>query len=89
MLRFKVGELARLVVIREQRPCMHINSIVEINAIGVMDNDGDRADYGCICCERCVRQGKGVALMDWQLAKIDPPAEPASLTRECEEEIPA
>ena len=84
-LRFKVGDLARVAVITDADDADVINKFVEIVAIGEFNPDVGRvfdydADYGdsefLFTC------------MDYQLRKIDPPAEPASLTRteDCEAE---
>jgi hypothetical protein len=80
-LRFKVGEMAIYAV-----PCCEecmpvVGDIFKIDECGpTNDGDGVPVDY-MISNEE--REGP---CFDWQLRKIDPPAEPASLTRheECE-----
>ncbi len=80
-MRFKAGDLARVVVAGPK----NIGAIVEIALVGpfpvgkVIYLDGSHwrfkecADYVCTDHE---------SVMDYQLAPINPPAEPASLTRE-------
>lgn len=87
-LRFKVGELARLMV-TAYTPL--VGEIVEIESVGPFPKDylfpdgshsGYDADYTVIC------RGVSCTAVDHLLAKIDPPSEPTSLTRktgvECE-----
>lgn len=89
-LRFKAGELAMLVVV--VHPENH-GRIIEIAAVGPFQI-GD-----LICTEtryfRCTRDCDyatadrwATGVFDYQLRKIDPPAEPVSLTRESDIGIP-
>jgi hypothetical protein len=52
--------------------------------VGGTDNTDDPKDYGITFADKFP-----AAVMDWQLRKIDPPAEPASLTRESDVEVTA
>jgi len=78
-LRFKAGELARVIFSVD-----HPGDIVEIVAVGSFRaRCGTPSDY-------IVLHATGVfVIQDWRLAKIDPPAEPASLTRETDVEAEA
>jgi hypothetical protein len=98
MLRFKVGELAIVAVGRGKKSLRLIGEEVRIHCVGPFRSgdtflpsdptklwgqalqDGDYA---------CTSSLGGFMAMDWQLRKIDPPAEPASLTHQVEEEIAA
>jgi hypothetical protein len=91
-LRFKVGELAIFVVAVYDSGVQHQGKTVEIVEVGpwsagtllkkwVMKR---KTDY-------LIRTADGYhgAVVDWQLRKIDPPAEPAGLTRDTECEVEA
>ena len=84
-LRFRVGEMAELVVIRGPGSARFIGEVVPVVRIAsgtdLRDSEGGAYDYDIVALH-----GAGVAVLDWQLRKIDPPTEPANLTRneECE-----
>lgn len=89
-MRFKEGDLARVVV---SFTSSHIGNIVEIFSVGrffsgqmVRQPGGDGfmiydADY---ILNEIWPDGNFSTCDDWQLQPIDPPAEPASLTRQSE-----
>lgn len=92
--RFKIGDLAKLVVCKGVVPR---GSIVEVAVVrpefGKIYGIGDRLhkihkpnmDYAVLYGA----DGNLYVVYDWQLAPLDPPAEPASLTRreELEENV--
>lgn len=93
-LRFKVGELALFVFATDPSGIGSEMETVEIHAVGPFKT-GDRITiYGRTLpirgrgdyVIRYVGTTAGGLVKDYQLRKIDPPAEPASLTRtkECE-----
>lgn len=93
-LRFKVGDLAFYAVARWPEGIPHIGEVVEVLEVGPFSP----GDY-CATLGRPVRNGgrhyacragRHVGLVfDWQLRPIARFAEPASLTRESCEELPA
>lgn len=84
-LRFKVGELAIIAVASPE----NVGKIVQIDAVGPFASfdsipwRGGRR-YALVDCDYFI--GDQWIAHDWQLRKLDPPAEPASLTstEECE-----
>ena len=75
-LRFKTGDLARFVVARYVEGISDVGKVVEIAFVGCVSNHGNLMDYACYL------DGKPWgSVYDWQLQPINPPAEPASLTR--------
>jgi len=86
-LRFKVGDLVRLVVATlDDLPVTNgcIGTIAEI-AIVEDHPDGWMYDYGVDFPE----DEDLLCIDDWQLQPINPPAEPASLTRQTDCEVEA
>lgn len=92
-LRFKQGELAILVVARGKKSSAALGDQVLIHAVGPFrrgdtfhpyrpGSDISKAmqdvDYAVIA------PTGGIMCMDWQLRKIDPPAELESITRRLE-----
>lgn len=82
-LRFKVGELAVLAV-----SAKYLGKIVEILAVGPY-RAGQIYDIGLKQPMRCIqnadyvidqRDGKWITVQDWRLRKLDPPAEPKTMT---------
>lgn len=89
-LRFKVGELARIVVAMD--PTNH-GKVVEINAVGPFKAGHRLAWQGkhrmaLVDCDYFIagEAGEWVA-RDWHLQKLDPSAEPESITRREEVEV--
>jgi hypothetical protein len=82
-MRFSVGEMAIMAVAVGEISSGILGETVCVQWIGVMARDGSHVDYGCIG-----RTGK-VGAMDWQLRKIDPPAEPVAMTHEALEGVEA
>ena len=78
-LRFKVGDLARVVVTSGPHSQLHLGGVVEIAEVNAANLDGETIDYATSC--DCVKWSRGCGLYDWQLQPINPPTEPASLTR--------
>ena len=78
-LRFKVGDLVRVVVACGPHSQLHLGGVVEITRLWQVDETGRPVDYATTC--DCIPDQSGCALRDWQLQPINPPAEPASLTR--------
>jgi len=80
MKRFKVGELARFVVPIWPGQISHVGEVVEIIQLDPPPGMHGKRDYLCRWHEK---EGQ---LLDYQLAKLDPPEETDSLTRreECE-----
>jgi hypothetical protein len=84
-LRFKVGDLAVIAVVRNPTFQHLLGRQVTITGIHTRTIYDTYEDYRLdffngnhhACC------------MDWQLRKLDPPAEPASLTRESDVEVTA
>lgn len=90
-LRFKVGELAIMALCPSRDGDRAIGQTVEVIAISVAPGQPVKASWGewyfCRTGHDYVVQFPNDSLMwcsDWQLRKIDPPAEPASLKRESE-----
>jgi len=90
-LRFKVGELAKVIAARFPR---FQNEVVQIVAVGPfkigdvvqVDLAGGviRIDYACDYVTDIREEHdipRWISFHDWQLAKLDPPAEPESITR--------
>ncbi|WP_426269177.1 hypothetical protein ACN9MB_13200 [Dyella kyungheensis] len=94
-LRFREGDLARLVVARTSHSIQYLGQVMTVFAVGPF-KDGHEfpslpghkrgiaradGDYGLL-----LDRDTGFMAYDWKLAKVDPPAEPESLTRreECE-----
>ncbi len=97
-LRFKVGEPAifAVAVMPDQIAAVGKHCIVERVgpfAVGdIIHFKGSTYIFGRACDYICMFDAEnGVIAHDWQLRKIDPPAEPASLTRssDIEEEATA
>lgn len=84
-LRFKLGDLAVFAVARTVRgiPYVGLECIV-ILAGEAPDDEGGLQDYWVR-----YEDTTEASVADWQLRKINPPAEPASLTRESAEELTA
>lgn len=82
-LRFKVGELAILAVVRNPLFVRFIGQRVTIMKIKPRTIFGTFDDYQL---DQMVGDFHA-CVADFQLQKIDPPAEPASLVREFEWEI--
>jgi hypothetical protein len=83
-LRFGVGELAIYAVPWDEECLPVAGHIFKVDEVGPLeDGDGVLVDY-MISNEE--HEG---SCYDWQLRKIDPPAEPASLTRESDVEVTA
>jgi hypothetical protein len=87
-LRFKQGDLAILMIARSTKSQPHVGKVGVIDRVGPM-KPGDTffwkgrwcvvdgaGDYVWTCGDDV---SCGVVPMDWQLLKIDPPAEPESL----------
>jgi hypothetical protein len=89
MLRFKVGELAIFMfgISPEARP--YAGTTVEI--LEAERKERATFDFGTDIADYVVARADGSQGMadDLQLRKIDPPAEPASLTRHAEDECTA
>lgn len=92
-MRFKVGELAIIAV--DAGGNGHEGQMVEIVEVGpmwMMPNDGSLKpllmDYQVNIEGEHPLNGKWF-VWDWELRKIDPPAEPAELTRTEEQEMKA
>lgn len=93
MMRFEIGQLAKVVV--AMNPQNH-GKIVRIFAVGPF-NVGDRVMTPnerlrtiTIALDYLVDDavpGHLTGAMDWQLAPLDPPVEPKSLTREKETKV--
>lgn len=84
-LRFKVGDPAVFAVARTVHGIPHAGSVCEVSMAGdILSACGEWTDY-----EIKFADGAGLCVMDYQLRKLDPPAEPESLTRQQEEELPA
>lgn len=83
-IRFKEGDIVRLIVARSERTVIYVGSECSIYMIRGVDDRDNPKDYGVIMSD-----GECFAFMDWQLAPINPPAEPASLTRHSEQDVPA
>jgi len=88
-LRFKVGDLARVVVAMNPK---NQGRIIEIGLCGPFFA-GQFVKYG----DRILKfyfnadylHGDKEQVSDWQLQPINPPAEPASMTRETDCEVEA
>lgn len=90
-LRFKVGEMAILAVALRRHDLLGTHVSVEKihqRPAGSACVDNSTLLVACDYIVEHVDGSKG-SVADWQLRKIDPPAEPASLTRQCEEGIEA
>lgn len=87
-LRFKQGDIAVLAVARSHKSQPHVGKQGTIERVGPM-KPGDKfcwrgrmcvvdgeGDYVWACGEDIT---SGVVPMDWQLRKLDPPAEPESM----------
>jgi hypothetical protein len=93
-LRFKVGELAVFYIPRHPCGVSGIGRIVEVVEVGpiqqgqICQSTGKPLDVGP---RDYIVQMDGFrgSCDDYQLRKLDPPAEPVSLTRIASEEIPA
>lgn len=83
-LRFKVGELAIFAIATKANGIPYVGCNIEIMYIGpfhagqqwngiAIPND---CDYLLLA-----KDGRKGAAFDWQLRKLDPPAEPESITR--------
>lgn len=91
-LRFKVGDMARVVVSRGPHSQKHLNDVVEIRRVianGKLDLDGCPIDYATICGCDADSRSIGCSLVDWQLQPINPQPEPESMTRTRDEEVTA
>jgi hypothetical protein len=88
MLRFKVGDLAKIVV--AMRPENH-GKIIQIRAVGpfrpgdVVNVDGHIMMIRWAC--DYASDERGWTCLDYQLQPLNPRSEPSSLTRTTEEEI--
>jgi len=76
-LRFKVGELAIYAVPWSPRCNPYVGQQCEVIKAGhVCVIEGVFVDYDLLFSD-----GIKIAAYDWQLRKLDPPAEPESITR--------
>lgn len=85
-LRFKVGDVARFVVAIHPKSIPVIGTIVEITSVGPFQPGQSTNDGGVNGCpfqmDYVVSSPSGLGMAkDYQLQRIDPPAEPATLTR--------
>lgn len=91
-LRFKAGDLAILVLTRDGGH-RYIGETFTIERVGPFKKGYPLGDGMCarLDCDYRIRHADGItgAVKDWQLLKLDPPDEPASLTHneECEVSI--
>ena len=83
-LRFKVGELALFAVARTGDGQHWVGEVVQVIAVGALTRSLAIVDYGVESPD-----GETGGCYDWQLRKLDPPAEPLSLTRQQPEELTA
>ena len=91
-LRFKVGDLAWYMVARARSGFPYMGTIVQIESVGPFARGqlwkGSKfkwnSDYIVMTHDDALGE-----VSDFQLRKIDPPAEPASLTRETDVEVEA
>lgn len=90
-MRFRAGDLVKLVVARNELGISNIGKIAEVIFVGpvgamgrwpdgLISGSGDdySIDYG---------DGESIGVRDWQLQPINPPEEPKSLTREKEKVV--
>lgn len=94
MLRFKVGDLARLTRVVLPSNYHKIGKIVEIGAVGPFQFGQwfkERGEWFRSTAPGLTHYSLigGGLVTDDQLSPIDPPAEPASLTRQRAEELTA
>lgn len=85
-LRFKVGDQVRLAVWKpDDSPVepMEVGTVVEVSTTS---DAGNRFDYGI---DFPSDELDFNCIDDWRLARLEPYAEPKSLTRTTEEETPA
>lgn len=78
-LRFKVGEMAIFAVAAHAIGIPLMGTVVEVTKAGRLFGIDGPGDY-----EVLSHNAKRGLCFDWQLRKLDRPAEPASLTRESE-----
>jgi hypothetical protein len=85
-LRFDLGEIAILVIARGPESSAALNTQCDVCAVGPFREDqivqlSDRWGIVGCQCDYLINACSGIiCVMDWQLRKIDPPAEPESLT---------
>ena len=92
-MRFKVGDVAIFAVAGSAETSRMIGEQCEIKVAGVKKGAYYFGIPSSIDCDYLIffSDGTGTLSMDWQLRKIDPPAEPVSITRtsDIDEEITA
>lgn len=95
-LRFKQGEIAIFAVSFSPEGQHYVGQEVEVTAVGPFAKGQyvagkTRSAYVVSNCDYVIlmQDGKECITVDWQLRKISPPEEPASLTRTNDEEITA
>lgn len=82
-MRFKQGELVLFVIATTPAGVPFVGEVVEISKVGPCDaySYGDPAKRVRVDYTVTVPGGTLLGAMDYQLRKLDPPNEPASLTR--------
>lgn len=88
-MRFKVGELAILCVSR--LGLVRAGSIVEVMALSPRKGEFSSGRLNDANGDYVISDGRDeyFIVVDWQLRKLDPPAEPSALTRQHDEELTA
>lgn len=89
MSAFEVGELATFAVATTAEGLLHVGKIVEVVMIGPWPDfpETEGREYACNFPDDPTDPGSLV--FGWQLRKLEPPEEPASLTRIHEEPLEA
>lgn len=94
-MRFCEGELAKFVVASTTIGLLYVGNVVEIAAVGPYKKGcritfkgkdfitKNNTDYLCVMLDHV----NPITVHDWQLQKLDPPVEPASMTRKEELEV--